>query len=680
MKYPFVKQEENKDCGVAALAMIIKYYGGNVDLETLRTETLTNKDGVSAYNLIKCAKDLGFEAIGLKTDITVNDIKLPCIAHVTIKKSYKHFIVIYEINKDKSYLLVADPEDKIKKISIDEFNSITSNIYITLKPLTEIPFYKPYNISNLLYNFSVSNKELILHILILSLISTIGMIVFSFFMQFILGSVGLINDQQHLVVISIIFFCIMILKKVSQYFKNKLLAYVSYKIDYSLITDIYNKIIHLPYSYFYNHTTGEIVSKIDDLAVVKQVISKLLLGLIVNVLMSTFALIILYFINSTLFFISIVSLVLYILVIIIFESNITSKITTLYNSKMIFYSYLVETISAYQTIKGINVISNIINKFKSNKDDYLLKTYELTNLMNFQLIIKDILENITYILIISVGTYLIINFQLTIAALLTFNILYSYFIEPLKDLLEMNYILKQGREVVNKLASFNVQTANKGFINKQIKGNIKIDNLAFKYNANYVCKNINMVINAGDKVLITGSSGSGKSTLLKLLKRYYQTDGILIDNNDINDYKQEVIDANISLVSQNEVLFNDSIINNLTVNRNISANSITKVSDMCMLDFINNNDLRYHYMIEENGQNLSGGQRQRLILARTLLSNSNIYLLDEALSQVAEAMERTILETIFKYYQNKTFICISHHNNNRDLFNKCFQLENGQLV
>ena len=141
-RYPFVKQEGIKDCGVASLLMIIKYYKGYVGIEELRDMTKTDKKGTTAYHLIEAAKKIGFEAIGIKctiNDITKNKVILPCIAHVTLEDSYYHYVVVYEVNFNKKEVLIADPSNKIKRISFDDFNKIWNNVLITLYPIVKIP-------------------------------------------------------------------------------------------------------------------------------------------------------------------------------------------------------------------------------------------------------------------------------------------------------------------------------------------------------------------------------------------------------------------------------------------------------------------------------------------------------------------------------------------------------------
>ena len=183
--------------------------------------------------------------------------------------------------------------------------------------------------------------------------------------------------------------------------------------------------------------------------------------------------------------------------------------------------------------------------------------------------------------------------------------------------------------------------------------------------------------------MLLGSTGSGKSTLLKLLYRYYQTkrNEIYLDNMDINDYELSTIRNNITYVSQNELLYTDTIRNNIILNRDISDNDFETICSLTYVDdIVKDKLLSYDTPLEENGLNLSGGERQRIILARALFKPANIILIDEGLNQIDIALERKILNNIFNYYKNKTIIIISHRKNNQDLYTKIYQINNGYLA
>ena len=169
---------------------------------------------------------------------------------------------------------------------------------------------------------------------------------------------------------------------------------------------------------------------------------------------------------------------------------------------------------------------------------------------------------------------------------------------------------------------------------------------------------------------------------MKLLMRYIEVDfgKININNIDINHYHLDILRKNITYISQQEFLFTDTILNNITLREDISHEEFLNAIKMTLVDeIINNEQLSYDKLIEENGFNFSGGERQRIILARSILKKSNIFIFDEALSQIDVERERKILKNLFKYFDNKIIIVISHRFNNKDLFDRCFRIKEGHL-
>ena len=170
--------------------------------------------------------------------------------------------------------------------------------------------------------------------------------------------------------------------------------------------------------------------------------------------------------------------------------------------------------------------------------------------------------------------------------------------------------------------------------------------------------------------------------MLKLLYKYYdiERNKIYINNYDINDFTISDIRSNITYISQNEILYNDTIRNNIIIERETDEKTFIDICRMVYVDeIIKDNNLSYDFNLEENGANLSGGQRQRIVLARSLLKNSKIILIDEGLNEIDINLERKILKNIFKYYKDKTIIIVSHRLDNMELYNRVVKLEDGKI-
>ena len=667
-----IKQEGFKDCGPSCLLNIIKHYKGYIDINELKEMCKTDRNGTTAYHLIEASKKLGFESYGIRcnlNDLKKENIILPCIAHVIINNSYNHYIVIEKIDFKKKRLLINDPIGKCKYWTFIEFQKIFNNILIYLYPIRKI-INTPNNsfIKFILEIIKSSTKQLI-QVIIISIFITIFSIITSFYMKYMVDNI--MFSKQKIIFIFILFLFIYLLKIISDFFRNKILILINQKVDFNLSFNTFKQIINLPYRYYKNNTTGEIISKINDLEAVRQVISKAALSLFIDLPLTILSLIIMYILNNTLFFISLIIMFLYLFIIIAFRNKLNNLIDTVTLNKADVTSYMVESINGYETLKGCNIENKIIYNFEGKYATYSNKIVELDECYNYQYLLKELISNIGFVVIILVGIILAIDNKITIGLLLSFNSLLLYFLSPIRNIIDLDNNLKQAKISIKKILYLYYKKNNN--INNSIVGDILFKDLSYSFDdVNNILSNINLTIKNKSKVIVLGSSGSGKSTLFKILKQNYEIkrDKVYINGIDINDCKLD----NIVYVSQNEILFTDTIENNI-------GNAISKISKICLIDeIVKKTKLGYKTLIEENGFNLSGGEKQRIILGRALARPFDILIIDEGLSQVDINMERIIIKNILEEYKDKTIIFISHRLDNIDLFNQVIRIEKGKII
>ena len=395
------------------------------------------------------------------------------------------------------------------------------------------------------------------------------------------------------------------------------------------------------------------------------------------------SLIVLYIINSTLFMIGLIILVLYFIIIILFRGAFNDYINKIKIKRSESTSYMIEAISGFETVKGTNLEEDVKNKFEKKHVRFLRDVFKYQNLYFIVDYLKELINNIGFIIITLIGCLLVVEDKLSLGTLFTFTSLLIYFLEPIKNIINLDNVIKEAKYSLRRvLEIITYEDKENGIVESFNNGDIKINNLDFSFNdRDYILKNINLNIKKNSKVMIVGKSGSGKSTLLKLVMKYYKIDNnkILINNIDINNYTKSTIDNNILYLSQNEILFSDTLYNNLIFDDS-DRSKLLDISKMCYVDEIIDSNLGFNMLIEENGFNLSGGEKQRIMLARALLKNFEILIIDEGLNQVDINLERKILKNIFKYFKNKTIIVISHRLDNLDLFDNLIEIEKGVVV
>ena len=681
-----VLQDGNSDCGVASLLSIIRYYGGDISLEKLREMTNTNKDGVSAYNLIECAKELGFSSMGVNGTIDELDIsKLPVIAHVSLRRGVNHFIVIYEIDHTKDRITIMDPSCGRRVLSFSEFSLMSTNNYIYLIPIKKITNYKYYKfIKYSLYKYIINNKFKSSLILIFNIIYFIINILLAFHFKYLIKYSINYLVTKNIMIISIFVLHLYFIKTYSSIIRNILLSKWLNSFDIVITRDVLKQIIFLPYNYYKNRSVGELINRIKDLSIIKDFISNLLCFFISDLIIIVIFLVLMFNISTIM---SIYVLIYFILLLIIFVFSrkiFKDKIDNIKRYSDYSNTILVETISNIMTIKNIHAEKRMFDNFILKYKKLIDYNYKF-DFINYSFIsMKEIINSILIVIIYGLGSLLVINNKISILELFLYEMFFNYFNTSTDRIMSILDSYHNYRVSVSRIDDlFNISRERFSdsyyYLNYKLDSDIKFSNLSYMINNRYLFNKVNLNINRGDKVLLFGDSGSGKSTLVRILMRYIDIpyNMVSINDIDINHYHLESIRSNITYISSNEYLFNDTIYNNICLSKDVSKDKFYEVVNLVFLDNICNSD--YDKLIEEGGANFSSGERQRIILARSLIRNTNIYIFDEAFNAIDISKERKILNNIFNYLENRIVIVISHRFNNKDLFNKTYQLKDGNI-
>lgn len=681
-----IKQEGFKDCGVCCLLSIIRYYKGNCSLEYLRELTKTTKNGVSAYNLVQASTILGFNSYGLNSKIdNINKEMLPIISHIIISKKFQHFIVIYSINKDKKELQIMDPSIGKRKLSFSEFNLMTSNNYVYLKPIKKIlNLDKRKIINEWLEKFIRKNKKYIPYILLLTIIYTFLNITGAFYFKLLLNNAIEYSIIENIYVVTKFTIIIYVLKELSSYLKNLTLLKWSEMLDEELTTNVIRRLVFLPYLYYNNRTVGEVISRMKDLTNIKLFLSSLFSYFTTDLILIV---IFIYFqlkIDKSLGLIILALSIILLIIEIIFNKIHLKKMEDYLVSEDKVNSVLYENLNSMNTIKGMHLEKTKTTSFIKKYQKFLSKAYTVNKIVITSSLAESIINDIFQVSILSFGSFLIIKQKLTLGGLIVFQTMLGYYLTSYRNILSLykeyhKYKLSKSR--IEDLFTIKTENFNclEFFSEHKLNGPIKIKNLTYSYGYKKIFDKLDLEIMKKDKVFLTGASGIGKSTLMKILCRFINTEfgTITINNIDITHYHLDVIRRKITYTSQQESLFTGTIRDNILIEGD--EEKLEKICKITKVDELLDKELKYQKMIEEGGTNLSGGEKQRIILARSLTRNSDIYIFDEALSQLDIEKEQIILENILSYLNDKTIIVISHRLNCKDMFNRILSLKDGKI-
>ena len=489
-------------------------------------------------------------------------------------------------------------------------------------------------------------------------------------------------------VVIILFF----LKNISNYFALFFSTLIRNGVIKNLKKNIYEKIITLPLSYFSKNKKGDLISRMSsDVIEVQNSFLSIIEIFIRDPLTIAFTI-------GAMFIIS-YKLTLFVIVFIPVSGFIISFIgKTLKRKSLLVQKEQAELTSiTEETINGIKIIKSFLaesffkNKFDKTNTKFLSFSNKLINRQNIAAPLSEFLG----ILVIAVllwygGQLVLIDMELKPAAFITYMGLAYGVLTPAKSISKAFYSLKKGNAAAERV--FEIIDCKSEFFDDSNKENlnsfkkcIEFKNVSFKYENATVLNNISLKVNKGEMVAIVGSSGSGKSTLVNLIPRFFDivSGKILIDDIDINDLSRLKIRSLIGIVSQDSILFNTSIKENIILGDS-KGNINKKLSESLSIanadEFVNELDDQDNYNVGDNGSNLSGGQKQRLAIARAVYSNSPILILDEATSSLDSKSEKLVQDAIDKLMINKTSIVIAHRLSTIQNANKIIVLDKGEIV
>lgn len=677
MKKEFiVKQNDIKDCGACCISSVIRYYKGFVPLEQIRLDTYTNINGTTAYNIINALKKYGFEAVGVKVnDIKDKNILLPAIVHVCLENGLNHFIVVYKITS--KFILAMDPAKGMIRLEVDYFNKIWTKFLINLFPKNNILVLEEKSkLKGLFANIFKNQKRLFLLIIIFSFLITILASLISYFYKFGLMA---INKPQRLTSIIILFVFISILKVLFEFFRDMFQNRLERNVDNLINEPFIKHFFKLPLRNIITRTTGEIALRFNEINNIKGLMIELFTTTFLDLILSLIYVVILSSINSSLFFLLLLIIAIYILVGFLFSPSIYRHILSNIDAESEYNSKLVERIDGFATIKNQNLIVTETQRLVGVRKIFAHNSYKCGKILSIYSFLQNFISEIGLVLVSGVGFIMISQGLLNVLDLLTFNSILAYLFEPIKNLVNIipkYFYLKAMFTKVNEFLQISEERI--GEVKKLTKNNIEYQQISYSYNGfNKNVSDVNLCINEGEHIILLGTSGIGKSTLCKLLMGYdyNYTGNILIGGVNVKDYGLNTVRKNVSYLSQDEKLFSTSLRENIIFNNDIDVEKINEVLSICRLKkFVDNLPMRLESHIEEDGANISGGEKQRVLLARTLLNSKNVVILDEALSEVSEEMERAIIKNVRKFLKGITLIYISHRDTS-ELFDRKIYLK-----
>lgn len=689
----FVPQIDARDCGVAALASIAKFYGSDFSLAHLRELAKTDKEGTTALGIVKAAKEMGFETRAIQADMSLfdmDDVPYPFIVHANKDGKIQHYYVVYKVLKNAILIGDPDPSVKVTRLSKEKFAEDWTGVAIFLAPE---PSYKPHkDKKNGLLSFLpliFKQRSLIVYIVLASLLVTLINILGSYYLQGILDEYIPNQMKSTLGIISIGLIITYTLQQMMSFSRDYLLTVLSQRLSIDVILSYIRHIFELPMSFFATRRTGEVISRFTDANSIIDALASTILSLFLDVSILVIVASVLLIQNTNLFLLSLISIPIYIVIIFAFMKPFEKMNNEVMQSNSMLSSAIIEDINGIETIKSLTSEESRYQKIDSEFVDYLDKSFKLNKYSILQTSLKQGAQLILNVAILWFGAQLVMTGKISVGQLITFNTLLTYFTNPLENIINLQTKLQSAKVANNRLNE--VYLVSSEFEDKQsltnpefLKGDIQFEDLSYKYGfGRDTLSDINLTIKKGDKVSLVGISGSGKTTLAKMIVNFFEPykGRITLNKNDLKMIDKKVLRQHINYLPQQAYIFSGSILENLTLGANqmISQEDIIKACEIAEIRRdIEQMPMGYQTQLSD-GAGLSGGQKQRIALARALLTKAPVLILDEATSGLDVLTEKKVIDNLMAL-PDKTIIFVAHRLSISERTNQVIVLDQGKII
>lgn len=679
--FPSYIQSDTMQCGATCLRMICSWYGIDYSLEFLSQFCRATNAGVSLKGISDAAHGLGFETTCCRASMADLDrAPLPCILHWR----QNHYVVLYKISR-KGIYHISDPAKGKMRLNRMEFGEAwlstvicdtEKGIAMFLSPTDRFGGIREYKEKEkrsvkFLMGYIRQYRKFFLQIIAGLLLGCLLQLIMPFFTQAIvdigishkdIGFIGLVLLGELFIVFG---------KASTDFIRRWLLLHISIRINLSLVSDFFIKLLKLPMSFFDTKVIGDLLQRMGDHNRVQSFLTGQLLSTVFSILSFVIFSIVLLIYNSVIFLVFLSGSVLYGLWMCLFLKRRKVIDYELFEKQADSNNKTYQFITSMQEIKLQGCERRRRWEWETTQTEMFevqLKSLKLQQTQEAGVVLITEVKNI---LITVLAASAVINDNLTLGAMLAVQYIIGQLNAPLSQLMSVIYAMQDVKLSLERINEIHQEKNEESDETKtelpQGEKSIKIKDICFKYDFHSPANIIDRVsfdIPAGKVTAIVGASGSGKTTLVKLMLGYYLVDSgeILVSGKNINDYNFRLLRQNCGAVMQDGVIFSESIARNIAVDDGeIDIVNLEKAARIAEIhDYIMSLPLKYDTRIGRDGTGISQGQRQRILIARAVYRNPDFIFLDEATNSLDAENERKIVENLSDFYKGRTVVIVAH--------------------
>ena len=683
--FPLTLQHDSMECGIACLSMICKYHGREYSTRYLSHLCFATTEGVSLLGITEAAKALGLKTVAARVSVDeLRELPLPCILHW----NQQHFVVLYRIGKGGRKYDVADPGKGLVTYRREEFQKHwistadggeEKGIAMFLEPTEAFRQHQPdmgggeKRSFGFLLGYLNRYRKYFLQIFMGLLLGCLLQLVMPFLTQSIVD-VGIAKKDIGFVWLVLLGeLMIVIGRTATDFIRRWLLLHISMRINISLLSDFFIKLLKLPMAFFDTKLMGDLLQRMGDHGRVQTFLTSQVLSTVFSLLGFLVFGLVLFIYNRLIFLVFLAGSALYGLWIATFLRRRKVLDYELFEQQAINQEKTYQFITSMQEIKLQDCERRRRWEWEDTQADLFQVQMKSLKLQQTQEAGSVFINEVKNILITVLAATAVINGHITLGAMLAIQYIVGQLNSPVEQLMQFIYSLQDVKislERINEIHQCEEEPTGGDLLtalDAEGKKEIRLEHLDFKYDPHalrYTLKDISFTIPAGKTTAIVGTSGSGKTTLVKLMLGYYLPLGgrLLIAGRDIARYDLKWWRRQCGAVMQDGVIFSESIARNIAVDDGeIDLARLEEAARVaCIHDYVMKLPLKYNTKIGRDGVGLSQGQKQRILIARAVYKHPDFIFLDEATNSLDAKNERMIVENLEKFYQDRTVVVVAH--------------------
>ena len=698
-------QSDSMMCGITCLQMVCKHFGREVSLRTLSKLCVATSEGVSMLGVNEAANKLGLRTMCARTDFdTLSKATLPCVLHW----NQNHFVVLYKVRKGRIFY-VADPGKGLVKYNLEEFGkhwvSTASQgeekgIAMFLEPTLEFYSHKVDNEEEdgsprsfqFLFGYIKQYRKYFGQIVLGLLVGSLLQLILPFLTQSIVD-VGIKNQNIGFIWLILLGQLMLTISRTAiDFIRRWLLLHISLRINISLVSDFFIKLLKLPMSFFDTKLMGDLMQRMGDHSRVNSFLTQQTLSIVFSLFTFIVFSIVLLSYNWLVFAIFMLGSLLYGGWLALFLRRRKVLDYELFEQQAINNNKTYEFITSMQEIKLQDCEQRRRWEWEDVQADLFNVQMKSLKLQQTQEAGSIFINELKNIVITVVAATAVIHGQLTLGMMLAVQYIIGQLNSPVEQLMSFFYSVQDVKislERINEIHRMDDENGKQGLetsVTDETKG-IDMENINFKYDPHAlktIIDNVSLTIPKGKVTAIVGASGSGKTTLIKLMLGYYPVLGgqINIGGTDVNTLNKKWWRRQCGVVMQDGVIFSESIARNIAVDdKEIDKQRLQTAAEIaCIHDYVMGLPLKYNTKIGRDGVGLSQGQKQRILIARAVYKNPNYIFLDEATNSLDANNERMIVEYLDEFYKGKTVVIVAHRLSTVKNAEQIVVLDKGKVV